>query len=301
MKALIFIETKEGAPIGASLELVTAAKALGAEADLVKVAEKEGVLKEDAVVGAVAKKAAEGYDVVLLAATPLGKLTTARIAARLGAGSVNDAIAVACEDGKLKVTRPIYGGTIRGPIYGGTIREELCVDAPAAVISIRGGSYEAPESVPEIAELAPEAEEGLVARVLELLAEAGEAVNLEDAKVIVTGGRGMGSEENYKLCEELADVLGGVVGATRPVIENGWISRTHQVGQSGKIVAPDLYIACGVSGATQHVSGMSGSKYIIAINKDEEAPIFSVADLGIVGDVKQVLPILIEEFKKIKA
>ena len=96
-------------------------------------------------------------------------------------------------------------------------------------------------------------------------------------------------------------MLGGVVGATRPVIENGWISRTHQVGQSGKIVAPDLYIACGVSGATQHVSGMSGSKYIIAINKDEEAPIFSVADLGIVGDVKQVLPILIEEFKKIKA
>ena len=187
MKALIFIETKEGAPIGASLELVTAAKALGAEADLVKVAEKEGVLKEDAVVGAVAKKAAEGYDVVLLAATPLGKLTTARIAARLGAGSVNDAIAVACEDGKLKVTRPIYGGTIR---------EELCVDAPAAVISIRGGSYEAPESVPEIAELAPEAEEGLAARVLELLAEAGEAVHLEDAKVIVTGGRGIGTAEN---------------------------------------------------------------------------------------------------------
>ena len=140
-----------------------------------------------------------------------------------------------------------------------------------------------------------------IKRLEALLAEAGEAVNLEDAKVIVTGGRGMGSEENYELCEELADVLGGVVGATRPVIENGWISRTHQVGQSGKIVAPDLYIACGVSGATQHVSGMSGSKYIIAINKDEEAPIFSVADLGIVGDVKQVLPILIEEFKKIKA
>ena len=152
MKALIFIETKEGAPVGASLELITAAAALGADADCVKVGEKEGVLKEDAVVGAVAKKAAEGYDVVLLAATPLGKLTTARIAARLGAGSVNDAIAVACEDGKLKVTRPIYGGTIR---------EELCVETSAAVISIRGGSYEAPAAVPEIAELAPEAEEGL--------------------------------------------------------------------------------------------------------------------------------------------
>jgi electron transfer flavoprotein alpha subunit len=199
---------------------------------------------------------------------------------------------VECADGKLEVTRPVYGGTIR---------EKLTVETPAAVVSIRGGSYEAPADVPEIAELQPEADEGLAAKVLELLKEAGEAVNLEDAKVIVTGGRGMGSEENYKLCEELADVLGGVVGATRPVIENGWISRTHQVGQSGKIVAPDLYIACGVSGATQHVSGMSGSKYIIAINKDEEAPIFQVADLGIVGDVKQVLPIMIEEFRKKKA
>ena len=167
------------------------------------------------------------------------------------------------------------------------------------MVSVRGGSYAAPEAVPEIAPIASDAE--LRARVVEVLAEAGEAVNLEDAKVIVTGGRGIGSEENLQMCAELAQLLGGAVGGTRPVIENGWLPRMQQVGQSGKIVAPDLYIACGVSGATQHLSGMVGSKYIIAINKDEEAPIFSVADVGIVGDVKKVLPLMIEEFKKKKA
>ena len=291
MKALIFVEKKDGSPVGASLELFSAAQALGAEAVAVAVAPAEGGLLEDAITDAVAKKAQEcGADLVLLAATPIGKLVCARIAARIGAGSVNDAIALACEDGKLQVTRPVYGGTIQ---------ETLQVETKAAVVSVRGASYPAPETVPDIEELSSDAE--LRAKVVELIAEAGEAVNLEDAKVIVTGGRGIGSEENLGLCKELAEVLGGAVGGTRPVIENGWLPRVQQVGQSGKIVAPELYIACGVSGATQHISGMSGSKYIIAINKDEEAPIFSIADLGIVGDVKKILPLMIEEFRKKKA
>ncbi|HAE81619.1 MAG TPA: electron transfer flavoprotein subunit alpha/FixB family protein [Lachnoclostridium sp.] len=291
MKALIFVEKKDGSPVGASLELFSAAQALGAEAVAVAVAPAEGGLLEDAITDAVAKKAEEcGADLVLLAATPIGKLVCARIAARIGAGSVNDAIALACEDGKLQVTRPVYGGTIQ---------ETLQVETKAAVVSVRGASYPAPETVPAIEELSSDAE--LRAKVVELIAEAGEAVNLEDAKVIVTGGRGIGSEENLGLCKELAEVLGGAVGGTRPVIENGWLPRVQQVGQSGKIVAPELYIACGVSGATQHISGMSGSKYIIAINKDEEAPIFSIADLGIVGDVKKILPLMIEEFRKKKA
>ena len=110
----------------------------------------------------------------------------------------------------------------------------------------------------------------------------------------------MGSKENFALVEELAEVMGGVVGATRPAIEEGWVSRAHQVGQSGKIVAPKLYIACGISGATQHVSGMIGSGYIVAINKDEDASIFDVADAGIVGDVTKILPVMIEEMKKRK-
>ena len=199
MKALIFVEKKDGSPVGASLELFSAAQALGAEAVAVAVAPAEGGLLEDAITDAVAKKAEEcGADLVLLAATPIGKLVCARIAARIGAGSVNDAIALACEDGKLQVTRPVYGGTIQ---------ETLQVETKAAVVSVRGASYPAPETVPAIEELSSDAE--LRAKVVELIAEAGETVNLEDAKVIVTGGRGIGSEENLGLCKELAEVLGG--------------------------------------------------------------------------------------------
>ena len=202
MKALIFVEKKDGSPVGASLELFSAAQALGAEAVAVAVAPAEGGLLEDAITDAVAKKAEEcGADLVLLAATPIGKLVCARIAARIGAGSVNDAIALACEDGKLQVTRPVYGGTIQ---------ETLQVETKAAVVSVRGASYPAPETVPAIEEISSDAE--LRAKVVELIAEAGEAVNLEDAKVIVTGGRGIGSEENLGLCKELAEVLGGAIG-----------------------------------------------------------------------------------------
>ena len=143
-------------------------------------------------------------------------------------------------------------------------------------------------------------ESSIKAKIVGTVKEISESVNLEEAQVIVSGGRGMGNAENFKLVEELASVLGGVVGATRPVIEEGWVSRAHQVGQSGKIVAPKLYIACGISGATQHTSGMTGSNYVIAINKDEDAPIFEVANVGIVGNVAEVLPVMIEEMKKLK-
>ena len=288
MKALVFFEMKDGSPAGASLELITAAAAIGAEAAAVCVAETDGVLYEDTVTDAIAKKA-EGFDVILFAATQLGKLVTPRIAARLGGASVNDAVALKAEDGKIIATRPVFGGTAL---------ENLQIQASPAVISVRGGSYPAPEAAPEAEALEGAAD--VCTKITDVIAEAGEAVNLEDASIIVSGGRGMGTVEDFGLCAELADALGGVVGATRPAIESGWIPRTHQVGQSGKIVAPDLYIACGVSGATQHLSGMVGSKYIVAINKDADAPIFSVADIGIVGDVKQILPLMIEEVKKRK-
>jgi len=292
MKAIIFLECKDGSPVGAALELMTAAKSIGAEPVPVTVAPDEGYLYEDAVLQAVSAKAeAEEAELVLLAATPVGKLVAPRIAARLGAGCVNDAIGISVEEGRFTAVRPVFGGTIR---------ETLGFVTDKAVISVRGGSFDAPEDAPTAEELKAELSGGLYAKVAEVIEEAGAEVNLEDAKVIVSGGRGMGSEETFRLCEELADVLGGVVGATRPAIENGWIGRTHQVGQSGKIVAPDLYIACGISGATQHVSGMMGSKYIIAVNKDADAPIFSIADVGIVGDVKQILPLMIEEFRKRK-
>ena len=145
------------------------------------------------------------------------------------------------------------------------------------------------------------ADDQIKLQIKETVKEIAEAVNLEEAQVVVAGGRGMGSKEDFELVKELADVCKGVVGATRPAIESEWISRAHQVGQSGKTVAPKLYIACGISGATQHISGMSGSGYIVAINKDEDAPIFDIADVGIVGDAVKVIPLLIEAIKKEKA
>ena len=188
--------------------------------------------------------------------------------------------------------------------YSGAINAEVAIkDAATQVATIRSGAFsklEDPAKGTVAASDVKVADGAVKAKVLDTVTEITESVNLEDAEVIVAGGRGMGTKEDFALVEELAKVLGGEVGASRPAIEDGWVAKNHQVGQSGKIVAPKLYIAAGISGATQHISGITGSDYIVAINKDEDAPIFSVADVGIVGDAKKVLPIMIEEMKKIK-
>ncbi len=310
MKVLAYIETKEGAPISGSLELLTAAKALG-EAKAVAVEDHEAAKKaaafgtevtvlktgdtsEDAKVLALETYIKEVTpDLVLFSGTLLGKDLAARLAQRFSAGCVTDVTAVEQGEDGLGFVRPAYGGTIL---------EHLSVSGPITFATVRSGSFPKPEAAEgEVKEQeVPVDASALKAKVLEAAKEIAEAVDLEGADVIVTGGRGMGDAEGFKLVEELASLLGGVVGASRPAIEEGWASRAHQVGQSGKIVAPKLYIACGVSGAMQHVSGILGSKYIVAINKDEAASIFDIADVGIVGDVKEILPLLIEEIKNRK-
>lgn len=316
MKALIFTELKDGAPFKGSLELYTLAASLGFEAYGLTVGKDAAELAGAVIPGAKSVFAVKGSDIltddiltdivhqaatscgcdlVLFAATTTGKALTPRVAARLNAGSVNDCTKVVCEEDHLVISRPVYGGTVF---------ENIRIDSPKAVLSVRPGSYEAAEDgeASPIEDLAITVDCTVIkTAVKEVLQEASEEVNLEEAKIIISGGRGMGSEENFELIYQLAEVFDGAVGASRPVIESGWISRQHQVGQSGKIVSPDLYIACGISGAVQHLAGMSGSKYIIAINKDEEAPIFEIADLGIVGDVKKVLPLLIESAKEFMA
>lgn len=310
MKALLFIETDKEKVLGGSIELISALKELDAEGTAIVVNKKaiaekasdfgvpvtfiDGASDCDTlteILSEIVKE--ENPDVVLLANTAMAKDIAPRIAARVGLGCVSDVTGISKEDGKIIYTRPAYGGTIL---------EHIVVDG-TAVVTIRNGSFPKPEagSKAEVIEKTIEVQADVVkAKIIDRVKEISESVNLEEAEVIVSGGRGLGSEENFKLVEELAGVLGGVVGATRPAIENGWIPRTHQVGQSGKIVSPKLYIACGISGATQHTSGMSSSNYIVAINKDEEAPIFEIADVSIVGNVNEILPVMIEEMKKLK-
>ncbi|OPJ62818.1 electron transfer flavoprotein subunit alpha/FixB family protein [Clostridium chromiireducens] len=311
MKALLFIETDGEKALGGSLELISAAKALDAEgtaiiagnrdiadtvADLgIPVIFTNTAADCDTLTEVLSQIVREqNPDIILLANTTLAKDIAPRIAGRIGLGCVSDVIGMSKTDDKVIYTRPAYGGTVL---------EQIEVDG-TAVVTVRNGSYQKPEAASNAGVTEKEVEipaSVVKTKIINIVKEISESVNLEEAEVIVSGGRGMGNAENFKLVKELARVLGGVVGATRPAIEDGWISRAHQVGQSGKIVSPKLYIACGISGATQHTSGMSGSNYIVAINKDEDAPIFEIANLAIVGNATEILPIMIEEMKRVKS
>lgn len=308
---MVYIETAEGKPVNASLEMITGAKTIAdkvtavvigaadAAADAINygadeaitVAGVEGDESVAAAVAAVVKK----YDaeMVFVGATANGKIMGARIAAELKAGCVTDVIAVKEADGKVVLSSPMYSGTVIA---------ESVVEGTAVAI-VRGGIFKKAEPAEKAGNVIAETVEIPAAKtkVVDTVQEISESVNLEEADVIIAGGRGMGSVENFELVKELASLMGGVVGATRPVIDEGWISRAHQVGQSGKIVAPKLYIAAGISGAAQHVSGITGSDFIVAINKDEDATIFEYSDVGIVGNATEALKVLIEEVKKIQA
>ena len=234
----------------------------------------------------------EDPEVVLIAASARGRDIAPALAARMNCGIISDATSFAMEQGKLNAVRPVYAGKAQVTVV------------PAGfpvVLSIRPNTFEPAEereAKAEIVAIHPDIAGGQIrAVVTELLAPDVRTVDLTEADVIVSGGRGMKGPEHFHLIEELAAALGGVVGASRAVVDAGWRPHSEQVGQTGKTVSPKLYVACGISGAIQHLAGMSSSRCIVAINKDPEAPIFKVADYGIVGDVFDILPRLTAEVK----
>ena len=248
----------------------------------------------DAYALAVAKAVKENDPaILLLGASVQGKDLSTRLVGKLATGMATDCVDVKIADGALVATRPMYAGKCFG---------EITVSGSPQMASLRPKVFPMVENekAAEVVKFDPALDAGeLKTKVLEVQKDTSGKVDLTEADIIVSGGRGMKSSENYKIIEELADVLGATVGASRAAVDAGWRPQSDQVGQTGKVVSPNLYIACGISGAIQHLAGMSSSKYIVAINKDEEAPIFAKADYGIVDDLFKVVPEVTKEAGKL--
>ena len=235
-------------------------------------------------------------DIVLLGSSAQGKELAAKLAARLETGMAQDCVAFRMENGLLIAKRPLYAGKVYADVVCETARPQMAAARPNVLAVAEPDPGRQAEIVAVPVELKPD---DLRTTLVELLPDASGKVDLTEATFIVSGGRGMKTAENFQVLEELAGVIGASVGASRSAVDAGWRSHTDQVGQTGKVVCPNLYIACGISGAIQHLAGMGSSKVIVAINKDPDAPIFQKADYGIVGDLFEIVPVLKEEFKKI--
>ena len=319
MKTLVFLEDHAGALQKDSLGVLTKAASLGGEVDAVLIGSGvEGLAADAGRYGAARVHVAEdarleaplpqprvdvleklvrdgGFDTVVFAATVLSADVAAGLAARLDAGLNWDLTDLVEQDGKLVGKRPALGDSVYVDV-GWSSEPRLAL--------IRSGTFEPAESggSAEVVRVEPQLEEfSLAATMLEQAHEDSEGPSIEDADIIVAGGRGLGGPENFALVEELAKALGGAVAATRAVVDAGWYPYAAQVGQTGKTVAPKLYIACGISGAIQHKVGMQSSGLIVAINKDPNAPIFEYADLGVVGDLHEIVPKLTELVRARKA
>jgi electron transfer flavoprotein alpha subunit len=240
-------------------------------------------------------------EILLGGATAQGKDLLPRVAAKLDTGLASECIYVDLNsDGKLLCTRPMYAGKVRV--------ESTIPDSTPQMASLRPNLFEVlppdESKSAEVVKVKPNVtDQDIRAKIKEVLKEAGEKIDITEAEAIVSGGRAMKESDNFKILQELAQVLGGkaTVGASRAAVDAGFASHDIQVGQTGKVVNPNLYIACGISGAIQHLAGMITSKCIVAINKDPDAPIFQKADYGVVGDLFKVIPILTEAIKKLKA
>ncbi len=294
MKTLI-IETIDPKRIG---ELATAALALGAESDILAIGtgdipgqfNKAFQTDEKVAVNLVPSIAQlirdEGYELILLSATTVGSEIAGATAACVGAALISEVIAIGDDH---TVIRPLYGGKAVG---------RYKITQFPVVLTIRRKYFEPAVLTGVTASIPLLSAEGPGIRLIADRPQQSEGVPLEDAAVIVSGGRGVGSLENFSLLKEMADCLGGAVGASRGAVDEGWASPTQQVGQTGSIVAPSVYVAVGISGASQHLAGIANAKCVVAINKDEEANIFNRARFGLVCDYKAIVPVLTEVLRE---
>ena len=324
----VLVETKEdGSAVNVGLELLNPgrkmADTLGGKLVAVIIGEEVAKAKEevkdhgvDAIItceGEIYKeyntdvfayaveKLVEKYspDTILIGATNQGRDLGPRVAARLHTGLTADCteLGVDAETGNVQWTRPAFGGNLMAQI--------LCPDSRPQMGTVRPGvfpkeAFGRKDNIEEIEDNIEYTGE-IRSKILNFIPrDEGEEVDLAGAEFIVSGGRGLGEAANFKLIEDLAEALGGTVGSSRAAVDAGWISHSHQVGQSGKTVGPKVYVAVGISGAIQHLAGINASDTIVAINKDPDAPIFDVADYGIVGDLFEIVPAIIEKLKAIK-
>jgi len=288
----------EAVLLGSGVEHL-AAELIADGADVVYLAEHPALerYRTDAYTKVLAEHIEKGKpEIVLFGATTVGRDLAPRISQRIYTGLTADCTGLDIDQTErlLLQTRPAFGGNIMATI--------ICPHHRPQMSTVRPGVMHAPQPNPSregrVERIPVEiADPDLSVAIVEVVKEAKRRVDLEDAKVIVSGGRGLGNPNGFALMRELADVLGGEVGSSRAAVDAGWIAKDHQVGQTGKTVRPDLYIACGISGAIQHQAGMKESKFIVAINKDPGAPIFQVADVGIVGDLYKVVPELVKQIK----
>jgi electron transfer flavoprotein alpha subunit len=318
---MIVAEQRDGALRKISLELASTARKLadqtgdevsaillgsgieGLAAELGKYGVDKGFVGDNAAMepyiteahAAVVAKVVKENDpaILLLGASVQGKDLSSRVAAKLAAGLATDCTDVKLDGGNFVAIRPMYAGKCFG---------EIVFNSAPAIASLRPNVFPAAENAKAGAVVKVDAAvDAQKSKVLEVQKDTSGKVDLTEANVIVSGGRGMKGPEGYAILEELADVLKGTVGASRAAVDAGWRPQKDQVGQTGKVVSPNLYIACGISGAIQHLAGMSSSKCIVAINKDAEAPIFTKADYGVVDDLFKVVPELTAVCKKLVA
>lgn len=322
---LVFAEQRDGVIQNVGLELIGEAKKLAAKlnvsvtaalignkiealaqtlveygADKVVVVDNELLKQYDTEAYAQALKAiidAKKPEIVLLGATTLGRDLAPRVSSRLATGLTADCTKLDIDD-ETKVfgmTRPAFGGNLMATIVCPDHRPQMATVRPGVMQKLP--KEEGKKGEVEVLPVTIDASK-IKVKILDVVKETSKKVDITEAKILVSGGRGVGSKENFKNLEAVASKIGAIVSGSRAAVDAGFIEQSRQVGQTGKTVRPNIYFACGISGAIQHMAGMEESEYIIAINKDKDAPMFGIADLGIVGDVNKVLPLLAEEIAK---